>query len=241
MSEENNYNIDRESEQIHKSFAGEKAKLSQMSFGEKVEYIFAYYKVHIIIILAIITIIAYVIHHALTYVAYQFYGVVVNTEVVDTSRQDDIRDYLEMDKHTGVSLLGGLSGDIERDATNYYNQLNIYTISGQVDFAFVDEAGAKYMCSLGALSSVEDSVPVDLQDLWADRVVEMDVYDCSTEDEYVSAPVAFDITGTQVQEYFGLEDDTCYLMICNLSGHPDYMEKFGQMLYDIETGSIPVK
>ena len=42
----NNF-TDKEQEAVKKTWAGEKAKLKQMSFGEKLEYIWAYYKLHI--------------------------------------------------------------------------------------------------------------------------------------------------------------------------------------------------
>ena len=143
-----------------------------------------------------------------------------------------------MDKHEKVSLIAGLNGDVDYNSGEYYNQIDIYTVAKTIDFIFTDEVGANYVCRLGALRDATQYLPEDLYELWEDRITVMSMYDVDTDDTYIEAPVAIDISGTKVQEYFGLNDSTCYLMLSDLSGHEEYMQGFLQMLYDIETGAV---
>jgi hypothetical protein len=45
--------------------------------------------------------------------------------------------------------------------------------------------------------------------------------------------VAADISGTKIQQYFGLDDNTKYLVIADLSGSEDYMENFYNLLKEM--------
>ena len=89
----NKYN-DSEQESVTKSWAGERAKLAQMTGKEKADYIFTYYKIHIIVIIALIIAISWFIHHAMTYVDYEFFGMVINGESVNEEREQEITEYL---------------------------------------------------------------------------------------------------------------------------------------------------
>lgn len=235
---QDSYNIKRSDEQLKKTWAGEKAKLSQMSASEKAEYIFAYYKLPIIGAILVIGIIVYLIYHQLTYVRYELYGIEVNSDVYNEAAVDQMHDYLQMDKHTGVSYIAGLVGDKDSTVGGMYDQITIYTVAGNVDFVFADETGADYVCKMGAVSDVNVALPAELLELWKDRVTDFSVWDASTDDTFFNAPVAIDISGTNVQKYFGLDDKTKYLLICDLSGNEEYMQGFYNMLYDIETGTL---
>jgi hypothetical protein len=48
--------------------------------------------------------------------------------------------------------------------------------------------------------------------------------------------VAVDITGTGIQEYFGLDEKMKYLMIADLSGSEEYLQNFYDLIYKIEKG-----
>ena len=224
---------DNEQEQVTKSWAGEKAKLAQMPFDKKVGYIFTYYWMHMLIVLVIIGAIGWFVHHRMTYIDYKLYGVVINSSQVDESLEKKMPTLLGMGKHDGVSLVAGLSGDVDANSTAYYNQIDIYTVSGQMDFAFTDEAGVQYLCDLGTPLDVTKQLPDNLMSIWKNRVATFSQRN-ENDDTYFENYAAIDISGTNIQEYFGLEDTMSYLVIVDLSGNEDYMQQFYQLLYEIE-------
>ena len=224
---------DNEQEQVTKSWAGEKAKLAQMPFDKKVGYIFTYYWMHMLIVLVIIGAIGWFVHHRMTYIDYKLYGVVINSSQVDESLEKKMPTLLGMGKHDGVSLVAGLSGDVDANSTAYYNQIDIYTVSGQMDFAFTDEAGVQYLCDLGTPLDVTKQLPDNLMSIWKNRVATFSQRN-ENDDTYFENYAAIDISGTNIQEYFGLEDTMSYLVIVDLSGNEDCMQQFYQFLYEIE-------
>ncbi len=226
--------IDNEQESVRKSLSGEKAKLSQMTFDKKIEYIFTYYWPHMLIVLLVLAAVGWFIHHQLTYVDYKLYGVVINSSQVDESIEDTLPAVLGMARHDGVSIVAGLSTDELVNAGTYYNKIDLFTVSDQMDFVFTDEAGVEYLCELGTPLDVTTELPEELYDIWADRVVAFSQRN-PNEDTYFDNYAAVDISGTGVQEYFGLDDDMRYLVIVDLSQNEEYMSSFYHLLYEIET------
>lgn len=230
--------VDEEQEAVTKTLAGEKKKLSHMTFSQKIDYIFTYYKFHILGILLVIAIVIYIIHQRMTYVTYVLYGSIINSNTYNEAVEDEIEEALQMGKHEGVTIAAGLSGDVDNNAGAYYNQTDLLVVAGQMDFAFTDEAGVQYLCNMGIPLDVTAELPTDLLDLWAGREAVFSEADAAEDDVYFENAAAIDISGTKVQEYFGLDDNMCYLVICDLSGHTDYMQAFYEMLYEIETDTL---
>ena len=206
-----------------------------MSFKEKLSYIFTYYWIHLLIIVLIIGVIGWFVHHRMTYVDYKLYGVVINSAQVDESLEKTMPELLEMGKHEGFSIIAGLSGDVDANSTAYYNQIDLYTVSGQMDFAFTDEEGVQYLCDLGTPLDVTAELPENLMDLWKNREATFSQRN-ENDDTYFDNYAAIDISGTKVHDFFGLDDNMCYLVLVDLSGNEDYMQNFYQLMYDIEMG-----
>lgn len=228
--------IDNEQESVNKTFKGEKKKLSQMTFGQKLEYIFEYYKVHMIIALIVLIVLGWCIHHAMTYVQYKFYGMVINSDQYSTEVEAQMHDILGMEKHDGFSITADLYTDDTANMGGYGNKLDIYVMAGQMDFAFADEEGVEHMVQLGAIRDIKDTAPADILKLWQDqgRLYNMEV----TDDDGVtgSYDVAVDISDSPIHEYFGLDENTKYLMVADLSGSEEYLERFYELLYKLEIG-----
>lgn len=229
--------VDNEQEAVKKTLEGEKSKLAQMNFAQKAEYIFSYYRIHIIIALVVIAAIVYIVHLRLNYIDYKLYGVIINSYQYDESLEDTLPELLGMGKHEGVSLIAGLSGDSESNSTGYYNQIDLYTISGQMDFAFTDDDGVQYLCDLGTPWDVTEELPDELLELWSDREVSFRELNAD-DDSYFDNHAAIDISGTAVHDYFGLDDNMSYLVIVGNPSANEYMDDFYQLLIDIETGKV---
>ncbi len=230
--------IDKEKESVNKSFAGEKAKLKEMTFSQRVEYIFTYYKFHILAIVFVIVVIIYIINNRLNHVDYKLYGLVINSDTISETAQKDLEDQLGMEGHDGLSLITGLSADVDSNSTSYYNQIDIYTVAGQMDFVFTDEAGVQYLCDMGTPRDVTAVLPADLLQVWSGREIEFSQLDPDTEDTYFTNYAAIDISDTLVHDYFGLDDNICYLVITDLSGNENYMTSLYQCFYDIEMDNL---
>jgi hypothetical protein len=192
-------------EKVKNYLKEEKAKLSKMDGKQKADYIFTYYKVHILIALFVVISIGWLIHHYATYVSYELYGMVINSDAINEDREKDIHDYLGMEGHDGVDLTAGLYTDETANAGGYGNRLDILFLSNQCDFVFTDEAGCQYIEDFGLLA---------------------DYY------------VPIDISESPIHEYFGLDDNTNYLIWVGLSGNQEYMDSMMQMMKDIDSGLI---
>ena len=224
---------DNEQEAVKKTFGGEKKKLSQMTFGQKIEYITEYYRLHILVIILILGAVGWGVHHALTYVQYKFYGMIINSAQYDKSIEDDLRQRLSMDKHDGLSITAELSSADDANMGGYGSQLDILIMTGQMDFAFTDEAGVEHLVDMGVIRPLDKTLPKDLYQDWAgDNRIYTAEYtdDDGNTDTY---QVAADISGTKIQQYFGLDDNTKYLVIADLSGSEDYMENFYNLLKEM--------
>ncbi|SDH74097.1 hypothetical protein SAMN05421493_103194 [Pseudobutyrivibrio sp. 49] len=228
--------VDNEQEAVKKSLKGEKKKLSQMTFGQKLEYIWEYYKFHIIVALLIVGAITWGVHHALTYVQYKFYGMIINSSQYNEKVADEMHDVLKMAKHDGFNLSADFYTYDDVNMGGYGNKLDIYIMTGQLDFAFTDEVGVKYLVDMGVVRDLKTTAPDKLLDLWTSegRLYNVDV----TDDDGITGnyDVAVDITGTGIQEYFGLDEKMKYLMIADLSGSEEYLQNFYDLIYKIEKG-----
>lgn len=226
--------VDKEQEQVNKTLKGEKKKLSQMTFGQKLEYIWEYYKLHIFVTLLIIGAISWGVHHAMTYVQYKFYGMIINSGQYNEKVAKSMHDTLGMEKHDGFSLSGDFYTNDTENMGGYGNKLDIYVMTGQLDFAFTDEAGVKYLVDMGVVRDLKTTVPDKLLDKWTSegRLYNVDVTDDAGKTG--NYDVAVDISGTGIQEYFGLDENINYLMIADLSGSEEYMTRFYELLYKIE-------
>ena len=226
--------VDNEQEAVRKTFAGEKAKLSQMTFSEKLSYIFEYYRIHIIVAILILAAVIGIVHHFMTYVQYKFYCMVINSSEYNQSVESEIHDALGMAKHDGFSITSDLYTNETANMGGYGNRLDIYVMAGQLDFAFTDEEGVDYLVKMGAVRDIKDSAPDELLRQWTDDnlLYNMDVTD--DEGKTFNADVAVDISASPIHEYFGLSDNIKYLVIADLSGSEEYMNNFYKVLEDID-------
>ncbi len=228
--------VDKEQEQVTKTFKGEKKKLAQMTFGQKLEYIWEYYKFHIIVTLLIIGVIGWGVHHAMTYVQYKFYGMIINSGQYDEKVQDQLHDILKMEKHDGVGITADLYTADYANMGGYGNKLDIYVMAGQLDFAFTDKAGVEYLVNMGAVKDIKDTAPDSLLKKWDSEglLYSMDVTDDSGKTG--TYDVAVDISNSPIHNYFGLDDNTKYLVVADLSGSEEYLSNFYRLLNKIEMG-----
>ena len=105
---------DKEQEQVTKTWAGEKAKLAQMPLDKKIGYVFTYYWMHMLIVLVIIGVIGWFVHHQMTYIDYKLYGVVINSSQVDENLEKTMPELLGICDRILVMSNGRLAGIVER-------------------------------------------------------------------------------------------------------------------------------
>ncbi len=231
-------------ETVKKTWKGEMAKLRTMSFGQKAEYIFEYYKIQIALILAAVAVVVYIIMRIVTYREPVFYVMVANSPVFNQERIENVTEYLGIPaKDEEVVYLGDVSSQPMAGGGMPVVKTDLHMAAREIDVCFADEDATVRFAASEALRPVETMMSSELYELWKDRVVDFEVYDAENSEYlvnevYVMKPVAIDISGTNVHKYFGLDEKTKYFLPFNFSGHDDNYEKFLEMIYEIETGKI---
>jgi hypothetical protein len=217
-----------EREAVKKTFKGEKKKLSQMTFPEKIKYIWSYYKAPIIIICVAALLVGYMSYVVCTRKTTMLMGVVVNDSMVQTKDvSETLADVLGLTARQQVELVDGIQLNSITTGTNYSHnmtgsaQILAYVAARELDFALCDADGLSFMENNELCMDVSAYVPEDYADAFAGRLVIQ---------EGAQTPVAIDLTGTAFAEELGLHQEETYLVVTALSGHDEQLAGFMQYL-----------
>lgn len=207
---------ERENENLHKTLAGEKRKLSSMDARERLAYIWAYYKLHILAVVAVCAIIISAIHHALTYQEPMLGGAVVNDVGLATEKltQDFCR-YAGFNEHQTLAmyediLLADYDGMTGGGIGMGENPLYVHLAAKELDFVLCDADGLAYLESLEVCVSPADLLTEEQSRQWEERIHGFGI----------------DITGTSAAEYLGVHTAPSYLCLTDLSGHREELQTF---------------
>jgi len=234
--------VDEEQQSVNKTLAGEKKKLAQMSFIEKVEYIWSYYKLHIFAVVVALVFIVSLAKHFITYKDPTLCGVLINTYNYSTTAEQVINEKLHENGVLGKREAAVIYADANSEANltmgEYFSKLDVYTAAHTIDYMLGDQAAVDYICNnMGTTFDVRDYMSDDLMALWGDRIIEVDTIDPDDTSEvprHITVAGVIDITGTKTQELFGADEDVCYLMVADISGHTEQVKAFFDMLYEME-------
>ncbi len=217
-----------EREAVKKTFKGEKKKLSQMKFTEKIKYIWSYYKYQIIGIAVGILLVGYIIYFTTTRKTPVLTGIILNDSALNTEQvAADLGEYLELTEKQEVDLLDEVYLSATGSATNMSgtNQVLSLVLAKELDFVICDEDGLDYMLENELCWDPRDYMTDEADEVFADRYV--------TEDDW-EYPVAIDISGMQITEDLGCTYDEVYLVITSLSGHDDLVTGFLSYIAGLE-------
>lgn len=227
-AKEENQTVERtpeleEEQSIHKTFAGEKKKLSQMTRKEKFDYIISYYKYHIIIVAFVIIFAGSMIHQRLTYQEPVLCAAIVNDHGLNVeTMQSDFAELADLTEHEKLDVFEDLTLDDaslngSTTATMGENAYYVHLAAQEIDFAICDSKGLACTKSLDGCQDPKDFLSEETYEKYRDRI---------TED-------AIDITGTAAAEYLGTNNDPVYIVITNLSGHDDTLMMYLEYLLNL--------
>ncbi len=225
-----------EREAVKKTLKGEKKKLSQMKFSEKISYIWSYYKAPIIGTVVGVLLVGYIIYFAATRKDVMLMGIVTNDTGLKVHEfTQSLGAYLELTEKQEVSLQEGmfLNGAV---AAENHDMSTAGTIMGMIaarelDFAICDEAGFSYVIRNELCKNVEDFLTEDTREVFSDRLVTAEGW------EY---PVAIDLTGTPFAQELELHQEESYLVLIALSGHDEQLMGFLEYLAEGMQGALHI-
>ena len=223
-----------------KFFKEEGAKLKDMTFGEKLEYIWEYYKVHIIITALVIFFTVSIIKVVYNNIKYEeiFHCAVVNS-IMSGSEEDYIREgfgeYLEIDEEHDL-LTFDSSYMFLWDEISYNTSDVTYTSRMKVAAALgartidVFVADTTYIESGAPETQFHDLSEVLPADLYA--VVEPNIIYAEDENG-VSRPFAINISGTHLDKEVFYQEPPCLAIVSNTQ-HLDAAIEFVKYAFEVE-------
>lgn len=218
-----------EREAVKKTLKGEKKKLSQMSFKEKVKYIRSYYWVPIVGVCVGILLVGYIIYFTATRKAVMLTGIVLNDTGLNVEEVTlELEEYLGLTEKQEIDLLqevylNATGSNVNMSGTN---QVLSLVMAKELDFVICDEEGFEYMMSNElSLDPHDYMATAEVEEYFSDRYVEYEDW------EY---PVALDISGTAFAERLGLNYDEAYLVITSLSGNDENVTGLLSYMVDLE-------
>ncbi|MDF2941208.1 MAG: hypothetical protein K0S01_66 [Herbinix sp.] len=151
-----------------RSEISEKEKLRDMSFSNKLSYLWEYYKIHALVSIGAIALASYFIYSIVTpNIEPQFYAVVINNTIADDvieKYQADFADYLQLDPKTesiDINAAFNFNGTDEY-SMNMNQVLSTYVAAAQVDVIIAPESEMASYAYNGYLDKLSDQLPTDI-------------------------------------------------------------------------------
>jgi hypothetical protein len=216
-----------------RSEQSEKEKLSDMSFRNKLSYLWEYYKIHAIVTVAVIALSSYLIYTVATpNIEPQFYAVIINNSVEDAviaNYQADFANYLQLDPKTE---------SVELNATFYFNTnseysmnmkqaLTTYVSAQQVDVIIAPESEFASYAYYGYVDKLTDQLPTDVYSSLTDHFYISDLEEDPEKNVY-----GIYLSDTKLYAKNTNKDDPYILGIVANSKHKDNAVEFIRYLFN---------
>lgn len=210
----------------------EKQKLRDMSFQEKVTYLWEYYRVHAAVTIAVIALIIYIIYEIVTPdIKTQFYAAIIDNSISDQVWDQygtSFGDYLNLDPKTedvqmNYNFYLNSSGEY---AMNMQQALSTYIAAGEVDVIIAPESAFKNYAYNGFMDKISDQIPTDLYASLTDYMFMSD-----TEEDPESNVYGIYLSDTKLFRENANNTDPYILGILANSGHKQNAAEFLRMLY----------
>jgi hypothetical protein len=211
----------------------EKQKLKDMSFQEKMSYLWEYYKIHAAVAIAVISLIIYLIYELMTPdIKTQFYAAIINNTISDQvwdQYTTSFEDYLNLNPKTeAVQLNYNFYLNTSSDyAMNMQQALSTYIAAGEVDVIIAPESSFKEYAYYGFMEKISDQIPTDLYASLTDNVYMSDTEEDPEKDVY-----GIYLTDTKLFQENANNTDPYILGIIANSGHKENAVEFLRMLYN---------
>lgn len=168
----------------------EKEKLKDMSLGDKLSYLWEYYKVHAAVAIAVMLLLIYMIHEIVTpNIKPAFYAAIINSAVdpkVLEQYKTDFSNSLQLNpKRESVDLNDTFFiSDTDTSMSNMQQVLTTYIAAGEVDVIIAPESQFKNYAYYGYLSKLSDELPTDVYSSLTDSLMVSDTEEDTTKNAY---------------------------------------------------------
>lgn len=213
-----------------------KTNFRSLSPKAKIEYIWDYYRWHIIFTVAGLAIIVSFIYHYVTYQEPLLNVIMINSSVSYNNDKDGFKEFLDSydydAKKSPISLASNFFFADEENApsSSYmnYQALTAMIAAGDEDLFFGNGDVFLNFCNYGVLTDLSDILSPELLAKYEDRLIYASVEGLST-----PYPCAIDITGnTWITKYY--YPDTCYFGIFHQNQNVDVCRQFAEFLLTYE-------
>lgn len=211
----------------------EKQKLRDMSFHEKVTYLWEYYRVHAAVTIAVIALLSYIIYEFITPdVKTQFYAAIINNTISDQVWDQygtSFENYLNLNPKTeDVQMNYNFYLDSSSEyAMNMQQALSTYIAAGEVDVIIAPESSFKEYAYYGFMDKISDQIPTDLYANLTDYM-----FMSGTEEDSESDVYGIYLTDTKLFRENANNNDPYILGILANSVHKKNAAEFLRMLYN---------
>lgn len=218
---------------------GIKESLAEMSFKQKVDYLWTYYKWILAVAAGVILLICIVVSSIMNKSVTTLYsGTVINMELSEEGEAyltDDLFSHLGgVDKKEKVNLTNSYYNDLsntqdpEADAAAAM-QVTSMVAAKELDYIIMDELSFNYYVKASIFSSLKDMLSQELMEQYSESVVYY-----TDEEEGTTFPVAIDITGTSFAQDCLTGSKPVYIAFCGNTGRTDRNSEFFTYLLDWE-------
>lgn len=162
---------EKERQSVHKTFKGEIKKIKELpGFKAKVGYIFDYYTIHIIVIVAVIALIVSLIFHYKNLKKDVLFGIVLNLSCVDTEVfSKDLDEYIGVGPKEKTFLERGLF--MGQYGNEVEQKLVMYIAAHQLDYVITDEDGLNHFGKQFFWRDLREFLPADLYEEFKDDII----------------------------------------------------------------------
>ena len=231
---------------LYKWWQKTKEDLAQMTWRQRIDHIWTYYKVTIVISLVFVFIVGSMIYGRLTAKDILLGGIHANVELTDTGHSHIVTDFFQLREGNAsreeVSILDVTLGPIKDEKyfeMNYYNLQTVHTRIGseQADYILADKVAMENFLS--------QSIYLDLREFFTTEELEqmenenrliylmtVDEDDNPTVDE--KYPVAVDVSGLPFFEEYAKKKGEIYFSVVSNSHNKEAVRAFWDYLCAFE-------
>ena len=214
---------------------GIKESLAGMSFKQKIDHLWTYYKWVLAVAAGVILLICIVVSSIMNKSVTTLYsGTIINVELSDVGEAyltDDLFSYLGgVDKKEKVDLTSSYYNDLSTTQDPEGDAALVMSVTAMVaakelDYIIMDELSFDYYKKATIFSPLEEVLSQELIDQFSDRIVYY-----TDEEEGTTYPVALDITDTAFVEDCVQRGETVYIAFCGNTGRTERNSEFFEYL-----------
>jgi hypothetical protein len=210
----------------------EKEKLREMTFHQKLSYLWDYYKLYALAVVAAILLISYFIYNTVTPdIKTKFYAAMIDNSIdaqILEQYQADFSEYLNINpKRENIQLNSSFYLNSDTEYSMNMNEIfTTYLSTGQIDVIIAPESVFSKYCSIGYLDKLSEQLPTDIYSSLTDYF-----YIAATEDDPDKDVYGIILSDTELYKNHSVNSEPYILGIVPNSKNKDNSIEFLKYLF----------